>query len=96
MIKSDFDNMLRRECMDLPALGTHILTEGIENGPEYSGIRMALSTPDLVSARKVILTGCGDSWCAAVAGARAFTILGRGVDAEAIPIIDYTRQYLIK
>ncbi|MBR2672231.1 MAG: hypothetical protein IKE27_08520 [Oscillospiraceae bacterium] len=93
MIKSDFDNMLRHECMDIPALGLHILNDGVENREDYTGIRMALTTPELLSARKVILTGCGDSWCAAVAGARAFQLLGKGVDAEAIPIVEYTREY---
>ncbi|MGI5888309.1 MAG: SIS domain-containing protein [Oscillospiraceae bacterium] len=93
MNKSAWDNMLRREVMSLPELGTHLLNDNIETTPDYGGIRLALSTPDLEKAKKVILTGCGDSYCAAVAGARAFRLLGKGVDAVSMPIVEYTREY---
>jgi len=93
MIKSDFDNMLRREALSLAELGNHLLNEGVENDGNYGGLRLALSTPDLCSPRKVILTGCGDSYCAGVAAERAFKLLGRGVNAEAMPIAEYTRNY---
>ncbi len=93
MNKVDLDNMLRREALSLSELGDHLLNGGTENDGNYGGLRLALSTPDLCSPRKVILTGCGDSYCAAVAGARAFKLLGRGVNAEAIPAVEYTRSY---
>lgn len=93
MNKCEFDNQLRRECMDLPNLGNHLLNDNIETTPDYQGLRLALSTPDLCQPRKVVLTGCGDSYCAAVAGARAFTLLGQVFDARAIPAVEFSRHY---
>lgn len=92
MNKTEFDNALRRECFDLPNLAEFLVSEN-ENFKEDGGIRMSLTTPHLCQPRKVVLTGCGDSYCAAVAAARAFTLLGGVFDARAIPAVEFSRHY---
>ena len=92
MIKSEFDNALRRECYDLPILAEHLVTVN-ENFKEDGGIRMSLTTPELCQPRKVVLTGCGDSYCAAVAASRAFKLLGDVFDVKAMNSVEFCSHY---
>ncbi len=65
MDKAIHDNQLRRQCLDIP-----VMCEA-----QLSGIRKGLeAVPDelLKKIRKVILTGCGDSYFAGIAAVPAF------------------------
>lgn len=53
-------------------------------------IRMALSTPEIFSFTKVIITGCGDSYASALAVKDAFRDL-TGLDVEALTAVDLSR-----
>lgn len=66
MEKHEFDNPLRRQCMSLPELCNQQI-EGVKQGLENA-------VPDnvLKNIRRVILTGCGDSYVAALAAVPAY------------------------
>lgn len=66
MDKMNFDNPLRQQCMSLPELCAAQL-EGVRQG-----IRDAFTTEELSKFRRVIITGCGDSYVAAMASMPAF------------------------
>lgn len=65
MDKAMHDNQLRRQCLDIPVMCEAQL-EGIKKGLE--------AVPDelLKKIRKVIFTGCGDSYFAGIAAVPAF------------------------
>ena len=54
--------------------------------------RKALSTPEIFSIQKIILTGCGDSWAAALTVKSAFEKLTR-LPVETVTAIDLARFY---
>ncbi|HWS29398.1 MAG TPA: SIS domain-containing protein [Clostridia bacterium] len=66
MDKKNFDNQLRRQCLSLPAMCEDQLT-GFKKG-----IDATIPRETLRDIRKVILTGCGDSYLAARAAVPAF------------------------
>lgn len=66
MEKKDFDGQLRRQCFSLPSLCSNQIT-GLKKGIETTIPRDVLK-----DIRKVILTGCGDSFFAAKAAVPAF------------------------
>lgn len=87
MEKIAFDNPLRQQCLSLPALAR----------PQVEGARLGLAQaiPDKVmkKIRRVIITGCGDSYVAALASIPAFRkFAGRfGSDFSYARAIDVTR-----
>lgn len=66
MNKNDFDNQLRRQCFSLPVLCEDQIA-GLKKGLENTIPRHVIK-----NIRKVIITGCGDSYLAARASIPAF------------------------
>lgn len=66
MDKLKYDNQLRRQCFNLPVMCEEQIA-GVMRG-------VAESVPEevLKGIRRVIVTGCGDSWLAGIAGIPAF------------------------
>ena len=54
--------------------------------------RKILSTPEIFSIQRIILTGCGDSHAAAMATCYAFESL-TGIQTEVVPAIELSRYY---
>ncbi|MCQ2413018.1 MAG: SIS domain-containing protein [Sphaerochaetaceae bacterium] len=54
--------------------------------------RKVLDTPDIFSIRRIILTGCGDSYAAAVSLRYAFQEL-TGIPTDVVPAIELSRNY---
>lgn len=66
MNKSEFENSLHRQCRSIPTLCAPQL-EGVRRG-----LAAALSAQELRGIRRVVITGCGDSYVAAQAAIPAF------------------------
>ncbi len=81
-----FDNAMRRQVFSLPEL-LHHQYEDIE--PKA---RKVLSTPEIFSIQRIVLTGCGDSCAAALAAQPAFESLC-GLPTEVVPAINLARLY---
>lgn len=62
MNRLDFDNAIRRQVMSLPDLVEEQLLECFG-----SGLRNLMTIAEIFDARKIIMTGCGDSYAAALA-----------------------------
>lgn len=62
MNKCDYDNFIRRQVMSLPELVEEQL-----KGCFGPGLRDLMIMAEIFDARKIILTGCGDSYAAAIA-----------------------------
>lgn len=69
MEKKNFDNPLRQQCMSLPELCDAQL-EGVKRG------LAAIPTDVLRKIRRIMITGCGDSYVAALASIPAFEKFG--------------------
>lgn len=54
--------------------------------------RKALTTPEIFSIQRIVLTGCGDSHAAAMAVRYAFEAL-TGIPTEVVPAIELSRYY---
>lgn len=54
--------------------------------------RLVLTTPEIFSVQKIILTGCGDSYAAALATKGAFEQLTK-LPCEVVPAIELSRTY---
>lgn len=54
--------------------------------------RKALTTPEIFSIQKIVLTGCGDSYAASLATKHAFEML-TGLPCEVVPAIELSRLY---
>ncbi len=66
MDKMMFDNPLRQQCLSLPELCA-VQIEGVR-----TGLEQAFTQAELGKFRRVIITGCGDSYVAAMASIPAF------------------------
>lgn len=66
MDKREFDNQLRRQCFDIPVMCREQLA-GIRKG-----VKESVPAEVLKTVRKVVITGCGDSYLAGIAGIPAF------------------------
>lgn len=86
MNKLDFDNPLHQQVLSLPALVEDQLVGCF--GP---GLKELMSMAEIFDARKIILTGCGDSYAAAIAMAPVVEKYCDCFGVKAMRAIDFTR-----
>lgn len=79
-------NAMCRQVWSLPEL----LRQQYEN--LEPACRKVLTTPEIFSIQRIVLTGCGDSHAAAMATRRAFEDL-TGIPTEVVPAIELSRYY---
>lgn len=82
----NYDNPLRRQVFSLPEL---IREQYVDLEPKT---RVALATPEIFNIQRIILTGCGDSYAAALAVKDTFEKLTK-IRTEVVTAIDLARQY---
>jgi len=82
----EHDNAMRRQVLSLPQL---IRDQYADLEPKT---RNVLTTPEIFSIQKILLTGCGDSHAAAIAAKQAFERLA-GIPTEVVPTIELSRNY---
>lgn len=80
------ENALVRQVISLPEL---IRQQYEDLEPKA---RKALTTPEIFSIQRVIITGCGDSYAAGLAVKHAFEALS-GIPCEVVPAIELSRFY---
>ena len=80
------ENALTRQVLSLPEL-----IEQQYNDLEPKA-RKALTTPEIFSIQRIVLTGCGDSYAASLAVKYAFEEL-TGLPCEVVPAIELSRFY---
>ncbi len=80
------DNVLRRQALSLPSL----LRAQYEDLEQKT--RSVLSTPEIFSVQRIVLTGCGDSYAAGLATKYAFEVLA-GVPTTVVSAIELSRHY---
>lgn len=80
------ENGLTRQVMSLPEL---IRQQYEDLEPKA---RKVLTTPQIFGIQKIILTGCGDSYAAALAAKPVFDELTR-IPCEVVPAIELSRTY---
>lgn len=83
---AELDNAMRRQALSLPAL----MRQQYEDLEPKT--RLVLSTPEIFSVQRIILTGCGDSYDAALAAKPMFELL-TGIPTEAVSALDLSRYY---
>ncbi len=83
-MNTTYDCAMRRQVMSLPQL---LNEQYADLEPK---IRTVLSFQEIYSCQRIILTGCGDSWAAAMAMKPAFEQL-TGLKTEAIPALELSR-----
>lgn len=85
-MEKQYDNPMRRQIYSIEGL-----VEQIGKDVEKK-TRTILSTPEIYSLKEILITGCGDSYCAALAAEQAFCQL-TGLSVRAIPAIELSRRY---
>lgn len=80
------DNALIRQVLSLPEL---IEQQYHDLEPKA---RKALSTPEIFNIQRIVLTGCGDSYAAALATKHGFEML-TNLPCEVVPAIELSRLY---
>lgn len=83
---SNLDNAMRRQVYSLPEL---IRNQYADLEPKTRSI---LSFEEIFSIQRIVLTGCGDSHCAAMAVKHTFEEL-TCLDVEVVPALDLSRFY---
>lgn len=83
------DNPMRRQVYSVPALLREVYP-AIE--PQ---VRYILTTPEIFSVKKIVLTGCGDCWCAALAAKHVFEKF-LAIPIEVVSPLDLSRYYQMK
>lgn len=86
MNKLDFDNPIRRQVFSLPELVEEQLAACF--GP---GLRELISMAEIFDARKIILTGCGDSYAAALAMAPVIEKYCDCFGVQVMRAVEFTR-----
>lgn len=86
MSEIQFDNALRRQVMSLPQL---MRDQYNDLEPK---VRKVLSTPEIFSIQRIVLTGCGDSYAAILATKEAFEKLTK-IRVEVVPTVELARLY---
>lgn len=82
----EYDNPLRRQVFSLPEL---IRQQYADLEPKT---RCAMTTPEIYSLQRIILTGCGDSYAAAMGMKYMFEIL-TGIRTEVVQALELSRFY---
>lgn len=82
----ELDNALRRQAFSIPEL---LRAQYADLEPKA---RTVLTTPEIFSIQKIVLTGCGDSYAASLAVRYAFETL-TGLPTEVVPAIELSRFY---
>lgn len=82
----ELDNALRRQTLSLPDL---LRSQYEDLEPKT---RKILTTPELFSIQRIVLTGCGDSIAAPMAVRHAYEAL-TGIPTEVVPAIELSRFY---
>lgn len=80
------ENAIRKQVFSLPELLR------AQYGDLEPKTRLALTTPEIFSVQRIVLTGCGDSFAAAMAARYAFEML-TGIPTEAVPSLELARLY---
>ncbi len=80
-----YDNPMRRQLYSIETLITSIYSDTEKKA------RTVLSTPEIYSLKQVVITGCGDSYCAALAVEQAFRKL-TGLSVSALTAIEVSRM----
>lgn len=86
MNKMNYDNPIRRQIFSLPEL-----TEAQLQGCFGPGLKELMTMAEIFDARKIILTGCGDSYAAAVAMAPVLEKYCDCFGVKAMRAIEFTR-----
>jgi len=80
------DNPIKRQVFSIPQLIRQQYTD-LE-----TKARNVLSTPEIYSIQRIVLTGCGDSYAAALATKHIFELITE-IPTEVVPAIDLARYY---
>jgi len=80
------DHAMKRQVFSLPAL----IREQYEDLEPKT--RKVLTTPEIFSIQRIVLTGCGDSYAAALATKHTFELL-TNIPTEVVPAIELSRLY---
>lgn len=83
-IKNDYDNPMRRNVFDLPNLCRNQIVDIEKNS------RMIFRDEEVFGIRRIIITGCGDSFAAGKAGKYVFEELA-GIPTELVHSLDLSR-----
>ena len=86
---SKYDNAMSRQVESLPEL---IVQQYEDLEPKT---RTVLSFQEIFNIQRIVLTGCGDSYAAAMATKHAFEML-TGIPTEVVPAIELSRFYCEK
>ncbi|NMD37194.1 MAG: sugar isomerase, partial [Christensenellaceae bacterium] len=86
MEKNKFDSALRRQVLSLPQL---MKEQYMDLEPKT---RTVLSTPEIFNIQRIVLTGCGDSYAAALVSKHAFEKYAK-IRTEVVTTIDLARAY---
>lgn len=81
-----FNNPMQRQVFSIPQL---IKQQYADLEPK---VRQVLATPEIFSIQRIVLTGCGDSYAAALAVKHIFELV-TDIPAEVVPTIDLARYY---
>lgn len=81
-----FDNAMRRQVLSLPEF---IRQQYADLEPKT---RLLFSTPEIFSIRRIVLTGCGDSYAAALSMKHVIELVTE-LPTEVVPAIDLARYY---
>lgn len=82
----EYDNPMRRQIYSVEALVQAMYKETENN------TRKIITTPEMYSLKEVIITGCGDSYCAALAAKEAWKQFA-GLSVQVLPAIELARTY---
>ena len=82
----EYDNPMRRQIYSIEALIQTVFKEIEKN------TRKIITTPEIYSLKEVIITGCGDSYCAALAAKEAWKQL-TGLSVQVLPALELARTY---
>lgn len=86
---SEFENAMLRQVLSVPGLLEEVYPD-VE--PQ---VRYVMTTPEIYSVKKVVLTSCGDGWAACLAAKRAFEKFLQ-IPIETVEPLSLARYYQMK
>ena len=86
MVQTEYNNPIRQQVFLTPGMAELTLKDSFGGAMET-----LLQLDEIRSTRKVILTGAGDSYAAALAMLPAFGDLCQAIDASVMRLIEFTR-----